>query len=156
MNSLTWDVVFNCNVRWRIRSAWPNDTCEASSLIDGTNAGLMLKMLAMGETPAAEYRAPLALWQFGADLTLVGISGEVVSDYIRHVERELGADRLWVSGYSNQVFGYLPSRRIVKEGGYEARGLVASGVGWFAPEAEDVLLRELHGMAERAGRKLPH
>jgi len=116
------------------------------------NAKLMLKMLDRGETPPGQYRAPLAMWQFGKDLTLVGLSGEVVSDYIRLVERELGAERLWVSGYNNQVFGYLPSRRIVKEGGYEARGLVSSGVGWFASEAEDVLLQEVREMAERAGR----
>ena len=116
------------------------------------NAKAMLAALEANRPIPTHYKAPLALWQFGGDLTLVAISGEVVSDYARLVGDALGPDRLWVAGYSNQVFGYLPSARIVKEGGYETLGLVSAHVGWFAADAQDVVLAELRKMSQRAGR----
>jgi neutral ceramidase len=35
-------------------------------------------------------------------------------------KREFGVERAWVAGYSNDMFGYLPTRRVQQEGGYEA------------------------------------
>ena len=101
------------------------------------------------------YPAPLALWQFGHDLTLVGISGEVVSDYVPLVAETIGPDRLWVAGYSNQVFGYLPSAKVVGEGGYETLGLVSAHIGWFSADAQHVLLAKIRQMSRTAGRQLP-
>jgi hypothetical protein len=34
------------------------------------------------------------------------------------------------------VYGYLPSARVLREGGYETRGLYHGGIGYFAPEAK--------------------
>ena len=115
------------------------------------NAQRMLDLLDRGESPPTSYRAPLALWQFGEDLTLVGISGETVSGYGQLVEQDLGRDKLWVAGYCNQVFGYLPTAQIVAEGGYEARGLVAD-VGFFTTAAQDVVRAAVRQMAQNAGR----
>jgi neutral ceramidase len=86
-------------------------------------------------------------------LTLVAISGEVVSDYVPLVAGRIGSDRLWVAGYSNQVFGYLPSAKVVAEGGYETLGLVSAHIGWFSADAEDVLLDAIGEMSRKAGRK---
>jgi hypothetical protein len=47
------------------------------------------------------------------------LSGEVVVDYSLRLKSELGADRTWISGYSNDVMAYIPSRRVLGEGGYE-------------------------------------
>ena len=99
-----------------------------------------------GEPLPTHYAAPLALWQFGNDLTLVAISGEVVCDYVPLVRDALGTEQVWVAGYSNEVFGYLPSARIVGEGGYETLGLVSAHIGWFAAETEQVLLDAVRGM----------
>lgn len=108
-----------------------------------------------GQTPQTHYRAPLALWQFGDDLTLVAISGETVVDYVKMTEKAIGPLNLWVAGYSNDVFGYLPSARILAEGGYETRGLIRGGIGLFAPEAQEVIVKQLTAMAHEAGRDLP-
>ncbi|MEO1970061.1 MAG: hypothetical protein ABGX07_00805, partial [Pirellulaceae bacterium] len=35
------------------------------------------------------------------------------------LKREVDRKNLWVLGYSNDVFAYTPSRRVVLEGGYE-------------------------------------
>ncbi len=119
------------------------------------NARRILEAQARGEAIPTHYAAPLALWHFGDGLTLVAISGEVVSDYVPLVAEALGPDRLWVAGYCNQVFGYLPSARIVEEGGYETLGLVSAHIGWFSADAQDVLLAEIKSMAKEAGRPVP-
>lgn len=129
------------------------DKLAAGPFWQSHNARRILELEERGEPVPTHYRAPLALWQFGDDLTLVGISGEVVSDYVPLVAETIGADRLWVAGYCNQVFGYLPSAKVIAEGGYETLGLVSAHVGWFSAEAQDVLLAKIREMSRRAGRK---
>ncbi len=71
-----------------------------------------------GKLPTA-YPYPIRVWQFGKDLTWIALGGEVVVDYGLRLKEMFGAGRLWVSGYSNDVIGYIPSLRVLKEGGYE-------------------------------------
>jgi neutral ceramidase len=115
------------------------------------NAQQMLAMLERGEKLPTHCAAPIAVWQFGRDLTLVALSGEVVYDYVPLIEKALGPLNLWVASYANEGFGYLPSARLVAEGGYETRGL-NSGDGWFAPEAQDVVVAKVRELAKQAGR----
>ncbi len=118
-------------------------------------AGKMLELHSNGEKGAEHYDAPFGLWQFGDDLTLVAMSGEVVVDYVYMLEKALGPLNLWVAAYCNDVYGYLPSARILEEGGYETRGLYSGGIGLFAPEAEKVVVDGIRKLATEAGRKLP-
>jgi neutral ceramidase len=118
-------------------------------------AGQLLALVDKGEKLPDHYTCPLTVWQFGDDLTLVGLSGEVVVDYLARLETALGPTKLWVAAYCNDVFGYLPSARVLAEGGYETRGLYAGGSGFFAPAAEEVVVRAVRELARRAGRKLP-
>ena len=110
-----------------------------------------LAKLDRGEPLLEAYSAPFALWQFGSDLTLVAFSGETVVDYVRLTQEALGPLRLWISGYSNDVFGYLPTSRILREGGYETRGLYVE-YGLFRPGVEDVVMGAIESMARVAGR----
>ena len=71
---------------------------------------------------ADHYEYPVQVWQFGRDLTLIPLAGEVVSDYALRFKKQYGFDNTWVAGYSNDVFAYIPSLRVLKEGGYEAGG----------------------------------
>ena len=113
----------------------------------------MLERLARGEKLPSHYAAPLAVWQFGDDLTLVALSGEVVVDYVRLLEDKLGQGRLWIAAYCHDVYGYLPSRRVLDQGGYETRGLYSGGIGLFAPEAEQALVARVSDLASEAGRE---
>ncbi|HKB03324.1 MAG TPA: neutral/alkaline non-lysosomal ceramidase N-terminal domain-containing protein [Gemmataceae bacterium] len=115
----------------------------------------LLARLDKGEKLPSHYTCPLAVWQFGSDLTLVGLSGEVVVDYVLRLEKALGPNQLWVLAYCNDVFGYLPSARVLEEGGYETRGLYSGGTGFFDPKAEEVLVRAVRDLAQKAGRKFP-
>jgi len=117
------------------------------------NAKEMLAKLDHGEKLAPSYDAPVAVWQFGTNLTLVALSGEVVVDYVPLVEQAIGPLQLWMAAYCNDVFGYFPSARVLQEGGYECRGLYTTS-GFFAPAAQDVLVAKVRELARRAGRKL--
>jgi neutral ceramidase len=115
----------------------------------------MLATLERGEKPPEHYDCPISVWQFGDDLTLVGLSGEVVVDYVSMLEKALGPNKLWLTAYCNDVFGYLPSARVLREGGYETRGLYSGGVGYFDAKAQDVLVDRLRELAKQVGRKMP-
>ena len=118
------------------------------------NAKEMLGKLDRGEKLASTYNCPVAVWQFGSDLTLVALSGEVVVDYVPLVEQAIGPLQLWITAYCNDVFGYFPSARVLREGGYECRGLYTT-TGFFAPNAQDLLVAKVRDLAQRAGRTLP-
>ena len=112
----------------------------------------MLQALDKGQKLPTHYRAPIALWQFGADLTLVALSGEAVVDYAPLIEQAIGPMQLWLSAYNNDVFGYLPSARVLSEGGYETRGVVHGGPGFFSPAAKDAVVAKVKQLAATAGR----
>ncbi|QDT27015.1 neutral/alkaline non-lysosomal ceramidase N-terminal domain-containing protein [Gimesia panareensis] len=106
---------------------------------------------------------PLQVIQFGKDLTLVAVCGETVVDYSHRFQNELksgfGAAKdtdpiVWVAGYSNNVFGYLPSLRVLKEGGYEgARAMIYSSYpGPFAESVEQKVAAKVHQLTEQARR----
>ena len=75
----------------------------------------------------------------GDQLTLVALSGEVVVDYAIRLQKELGGEgrAFWVAAYANDVVGYIPSVRVLKEGGYEG-GEAYYGSIWPVPFAEDI------------------
>lgn len=107
------------------------------------HARLMLDSLARdGRLPTSE-PAPVHVLRLGA-LTLVALSGEVVVDYAHRIKQTYGA-RVWVAGYCDTVFGYVPSHRVLREGGYEGGGamLYYGRPGPFAEPIEAALLAEV-------------
>lgn len=50
----------------------------------------------------------------------MALAGEVCVDYARRLKREFGPDRVWPIEYANEVPCYIPSERVLAEGGYEA------------------------------------
>ena len=80
-----------------------------------------LKRLDAGQPLPAGIRYPVQAWTFGGELAMVFLGGEVVADYSLRLKRELGASRVWVNAYANHQPCYIPSTRILAEGGYEAQ-----------------------------------
>ena len=115
------------------------------------NAKGMLETLAQGKPLPPSYRAPLAVWQFGSDLTMVALSGEAVAAYAARIAQALGPQGLWVAAYSNESFGYLPTAQMLQEGGHESMCLTLD-VGLFAPQVENFVLAEVQKLAHQAGR----
>ncbi len=91
----------------------------------------------------SSYPYPITVVKFGKDLTLVALAGEVVVDYALRLKRELTPpDKLWVAAYSNDVFAYIASKRVLAEGGYEAdTSMIYYGLpGPWAPAVEDIVV----------------
>lgn len=117
----------------------------------------MIGVLERGESLPRFYRAAFAVWKFGGDLTLVALPGEPVADYAALIRQRLGSGPLWVAGYNNDCFGYLPTAEIVREGGHEAIGVtlwiwgrnLSRNAGFFAPEAEQVVLDTVGKLARQ-------
>jgi hypothetical protein len=133
---------------WQKRLADPNAFVQA-------HARLMLETLDRDGRLQTEYPYPVQVWQFGRDLTLVALAGEVVVDYALRLKRELGAEKTWVAGYSNDVFAYIPSRRVLEEGGYEGEGamLYYGQPGKFAPGVEETIIGKVHELVKKAARR---
>jgi neutral ceramidase len=62
---------------------------------------------------------PIQAIQLG-QASIVTMGGEVVVDYCLRLRRETGKTKLFVMGYSNDVMCYIPTKKQVEEGGYEA------------------------------------
>jgi neutral ceramidase len=86
------------------------------------HARLMLERLDRDGRLPLEQADPVQVWRLGDGLTLVAMGGEVVADYALRLARDYPGERLWAAGYSNDVFAYVPSRRVLDEGGYEGGG----------------------------------
>jgi hypothetical protein len=85
-------------------------------------ARLYLQGLEAGTPIPATYSYPVQVWRLGRELVFVALGGEVVVDYALRLKAEYGSERTWVAGYSNDVMAYIPSRRVLAEGGYEGGG----------------------------------
>ena len=83
---------------------------------------------------------------------MVFLAGEVVVDYSLRLAREFDADRLWVTAYANDVPCYIPSRRILAEGGYEAEGAMIfyDRPTRLAPEVEDLITATVRQLVPQA------
>jgi hypothetical protein len=100
---------------------------------------------------AGTYPYPVQAWQLGSDLTFVALGGEVVVDYALRLKKELGLDDTWVAGYTNDVMAYIPSLRVLKEGGYEGGGaMVYYGLPTvWGPKVEETIVAAVHGQVRK-------
>jgi hypothetical protein len=103
--------------------------------------------------PVRRTSYPVQAIRLGADLTLLALAGEVVVDYALRAKKELAGENLIVAGYCHDVMGYIPSRRVQQEGGYEAvDSTIYYGLpGPFAESVEETVFAALRRVAERAG-----
>jgi hypothetical protein len=102
-----------------------------------------------------EYDCPIQTIRLGEYLTLIALPGETVVDYSIRLKQELAGDpqhaAVWVAGYSNDVFAYIPSRRVLLEGGYEAGDAMRHMTtvlqpGPFAPNVEERIIGKVHSL----------
>ena len=92
----------------------------------------------------------------GNELTWILLGGEVVVDYSLRLKSELGPKKTWVSSYSNDVMAYIPSRRVLGEGGYEG-GLARYPYGLPAPwdaTVEQKIVDEVHKLAAAVDKEI--
>ncbi len=109
---------------------------------NAVHARAMLRRIDRDGSLATSTRLPVTTWSFADDLAIVFLGGEVVVDYSLRLKRELDWRRLWINAWSDDVPGYIPSRRVLEEGGYEAEfsQIYYEQPGRYAPEVEDIVV----------------
>lgn len=114
-------------------------------------SNLLLGRMARSEMPD-KISYPIQVWRFGKTLSMVFMAGEVVVDYSLRLKKEFGKEKIWVNSYANDMPCYIPSLRVLKEGGYEAESAM---IGYEKPSrfTEDVEDRIMAAIYELMGRK---
>jgi putative membrane-bound dehydrogenase-like protein len=132
------------------REYWQQRSQLAGS--EGYQARTNLARLDRGEKLPTKLSYPIATWSFGEDLLMVFLAGEVVVDYATFLKRALDSRRLWISGWANDVPCYIPSQRILREGGYEADGSMVyyDKPTRFADQVEPLILAAVKTQAPTA------
>ena len=95
---------------------------------------------------------PVQAVRFGKGLTILALGGEPVVDYDLRAHREFPGP-LIVAGYSNDVMCYIPSKRVLGEGGYEANdSMIYYGQpGPFADDVEERVFQAIGRVMQRVG-----
>jgi poly(3-hydroxybutyrate) depolymerase len=124
-----------------------------------TRAARLKKMLDTdGQIPDNYAHYPIQLWRIGDNLLWIALGGEVVVEYALHLKKDLAGAKngtVWVTGYANDVMGYIPTKTMLKEGGYEPDySMVYYGFpGKWAPTVEEKILAKTRAMANPNGGK---
>jgi neutral ceramidase len=131
---------------------------ELETMKNGTNASAkrwstrILADLEAGKQPIRSYPFPLQAWSLGRTHLLLTMGGESVVDYALKFKKEFGP-QTWVAGYCNDVMTYIPSLRVLKEGGYEG-GKAFIPYGMPALRWADDVEDRITASAERLVRKV--
>ena len=115
----------------------------------GYNATVQLARLDRGEPLQATLPYSAQSWEFGDDLLMVFLPGEVVVDFVLRLKKEFDPERLWVTAYANDVPCYIPSERILREGGYEGGGAMVyyARPTRLKPGVEQIIIDAVHRVA---------
>jgi neutral ceramidase len=101
----------------------------------------LLAQIRAGKPLIREYPFPLQVWRLGNTQWLLTLGGEPTVEYALNFKREFG-EQTWVAGYCNDVMTYIPSRRVLAEGGYEGgRAMIVYGLPAlrWADDVEDLI-----------------
>ncbi len=108
------DLVFDSP---RTRAEWEARSQQQDAV--GHHARVNLARLDRGEALPTKIPYAIQTWRFGDQLALVFLPGEVVVDYALRLKSEFDRTRFGVVAYANDAPCYIPSERVLREGGYE-------------------------------------
>lgn len=131
----------------------PKSHWEAQAKTRGFPKELAIKLLndlQVNGQIADSVEYPITTWKFADQLAIVLMPGEVVVDYAVRLKKELDWERLWITGWANRMPGYIPSRKVLMQGGYEAdfSQVYYGHPSRYRPEIED---RIVNGIRQSAG-----
>jgi len=117
----------------------------------GYTASVHLAALDRGEPLPTRLDYSVQAWNFGDRLAMVFLPGEVVVDYVLRLKKEFDPTRLWVTAYANDLPCYIPSERILREGGYEGGGAMVyyARPARLKPGVEQLIMDAAHRVVGR-------
>lgn len=107
-----------------------------------------LALLDAGKELPKSVSYPMSVIRLGDELTFFFLGGETVVDYALKLKEEFASAHPWTVGYAYEVPCYIPSMRVLKEGGYEAESsLIYYGIyGPFLGRIEGMILDKCREM----------
>lgn len=119
----------------------------------------ILASLDAGTEPRSSYAGyPVQVWRLGTGPRWIFLGGEVVVDYALRFKLQFGRSDTWVAGYSNDVMAYIPSERVLKEGGYEGGssmvyyGLPAPWAAGLEESIASAVTRAVNSVSKQIGQ----
>lgn len=153
-------------IEGRIRSAFvtvdlpfaPHERSDFEKMLSDTNPVKVRLAKAMLKTyderrPIRTVSYPVQAVRLGKEVVLLALGGEIVVDYGLRAKKEYPKAKLIVAGYSNDVMCYIPTKRILSEGGYEAvDSMIYYGQpGPFTPEVEERIFSTIARVMKKVG-----
>lgn len=121
--------------------------CDVASSYQKRWGERLLEEAKSGAVFPEKYPYPLQIWNLGGQNIFI-LGGELLIGYTIRLKEIFGYDS-FVMGYSNDVMSYIPTARVLHEGGYE--GATAQMVyGLPSKWAYDIESTIVHGMIELA------
>jgi hypothetical protein len=104
--------------------------------------------------PMRSVSFPVQGVRIGNDTVIVALGGEPVVEYALRLKKLNPKLRLTVAGYSNDVMGYLPTAKMLEEGGYEpVSSTLYYGLAMpYAPDAERMVHETMDSVLKRVMR----
>lgn len=134
------------------------ERAKSKNKYEKSYAEALLAELDAKERLRESYPFPVQVVRFGDRLTMVALGGETVVDYSLRLKQEIDGPEVWVAGYSNDVMAYIPSKRVLLEGGYEAGGSMryfrtTLHPGYWHESLEERIVGKVHELNARLGRQ---
>jgi hypothetical protein len=125
---------------------------QSENVFRQRRAELMLKLYEERREPRL-LPYPVQAVRLASGVTLLALGGEVVVDYAYWVYKTWPREKWIVAGYSNDVACYIPSARVLREGGYEAvDSMIYYGQpGPFTEEVETRIQEAVRQVMKRVG-----
>jgi hypothetical protein len=125
-------------------------TAASTNKFEAIRARLLLAEINAGRPLSPTYPYPITLWKLGGKVDWFFLGGEVTVDYALRLKEKHGRESTWVAAYTNDVMAYIPSQRVLREGGYEGGGaMVYYGLpGAWRDDVEEAILHASAKLAE--------
>lgn len=124
------------------------ELCESSSAYQARWARRLLGQTKSGATFPENYPFPLQVWKMG-NQAIFTLGGETVVGYAIRLKEIFGYDSI-IMGYTNDVMSYIPTAKILREGGYEgASAQIVYGLhGTWKYNIESMILENMVQLAK--------
>lgn len=116
-------------------------------------ANHLIEIIKQNGALISSYNYPIQIWKLG-DQPVMILGGEAVVEYAILLKQLFG-NETFVMAYTNDVMSYIPSEKILEEGGYEGESsqIVYGMPGKWKSGIETIIIEEMTKLAEEAGLK---
>jgi neutral ceramidase len=120
-------------------------------------AGYLLAALVEQRPLPVQLACPVQVVALGPELLLIALGGEPVAEFALRFKSDFAGPMVWVAGYANDMFGYLPTRRVQQAGGYEGgrATLWSAQPAPLADTAEERVTAAVERLVRRAREPAP-